>query len=72
MNPPVANALVKKTTCHGAFVVDARLCLHHKRTSAAGCVTTTDMFETIVLNRDVLSFVIVHRSDVYNDDYRYV
>ena len=32
------------------------------------CLTTTDMFETIVLNRDVLSVAIVHRADVYSED----
>ena len=28
------NPLVVATTYHGAFVADAGLCLHHKRTSA--------------------------------------
>ena len=32
------------------------------------CLTTTDMFETIVLNRDVLSVAIVHQADVYSED----
>ena len=35
------------------------------------CITTTEMFETVVVNRDVLSVAIVHRSDVYSDDYQY-
>ena len=35
------------------------------------CITTTEMFETVVLNRDVLSVAIVHHSNVYSDDYRY-
>lgn len=34
-------------------------------------ITTTEMFETVVLNRDILSVAIVHRSDVYSDNYRY-
>ena len=32
------------------------------------CLTTIDTFETIVLNRDVLSVAIVHRADVYSKD----
>ena len=32
------------------------------------CLTTTDVFETIVLNRDVLSVAIIHRADVYSED----
>ena len=32
------------------------------------CLTTIDTFETIVLNRDVLSVAIVHRADVYSED----
>ena len=35
------------------------------------CITTTDSFETIVTNRDVLSVAIVHRLDVYSDDPEY-
>lgn len=35
------------------------------------CITTTDMFDTIVLNRDVLAVAIVHRTDVYSDDIWY-
>lgn len=29
------------------------------------------MFETVFVNRNVLSVAIVHRSDVYSDDYQY-
>ena len=35
------------------------------------CITTTESFETIVTNREVLSVAIVHRSDVYSDDPEY-
>ena len=35
------------------------------------CITTTESFETIVVNRDVLSVAIVHRSDVYSEDPEY-
>ena len=35
------------------------------------CITTKEMSETVILNRDVLSVAIVHRSDVYSDDYQY-
>ena len=30
------------------------------------------MFETIVLNRDVLSLAIIHRADVYSEDPVYI
>ena len=35
------------------------------------CITTTESFETIVVNRDILSVAIVHRSDVYSEDPEY-
>ena len=35
------------------------------------CISTTEMFEIIVLNRDVISVAIVHRADVCSDESRY-
>ena len=35
------------------------------------CITTTDFLEMIVLQRDVLSIAIVHRSDTFGDDPEY-
>lgn len=35
------------------------------------CTTTTDSFEMLVLQRDVLSVAIVHRSDTCGDDPEY-
>ena len=35
------------------------------------CITTTESFENMVLNREVFSVAIVHRSDVYSDNSTY-
>ena len=35
------------------------------------CITTTEAFQTNVLNADILSIAIVSRSDVYADDPEY-
>lgn len=35
------------------------------------CITTIDSFEMLVLQRDVLSVAIVHRSDTFGDDPEY-
>ena len=47
--------------CRNMATPDENVCCRNPR-----CLTTTDMFETIVLNRDVLSVAIVHRADVYS------
>lgn len=35
------------------------------------CITTTESFETIVVNQDVLSAAIVHCSDIYSEEPEY-
>ena len=35
------------------------------------CITTTESFDTIVVNREVLSVAIVHCSDVCSEDPEY-
>ena len=65
---------LEDSTFLGVNVEGVGLCQHHRRMCAVKivpCISTTKMFKTIVLNRDVISVAIDHRADVYGDESRY-
>lgn len=65
---------IHKITSLGVYVLSVRVCLYQKKNVCCRsnpCITTTESFEMIVVNQDILSVAIVHCSDVYSEDPEY-